>query len=104
MKMHNIVYCKHNPQDSRAFLYELPLNVSVSDGDKLCVQDRRGEHIVTVFGENWYEFDKATEIICVANGGYYPPAKVIGTVETKTIAVTQETVKKFGEEEAFIPF
>lgn len=95
MKMHNIVYCKHNPQDSRAFLYELPMNVSVSEGDKLCVQDRRGEHVVTAFGENWYESDKTTEIICVANGGYYPPAKVVGTVKTEKFTVTQDYIEKF---------
>lgn len=95
MKHHNLVYCKHHPEDSRAFLYELPLNVSVSDGDRLCVEDRRGEHIVTAFCGNWYSLEDFTEILCVANGGYYPPAKVIGTVGTKEFTVTQDYVEKF---------
>ena len=43
MKHHNLVYCKHHPEDSRAFLYELPANIQVTAGDKLCVEDRRGD-------------------------------------------------------------
>lgn len=104
MKHHNLVYCKHHSGDSRAYLYELPANVQVSRGDKLCVEDKRGEHIVTAFCDNWYSQDTFTEILCVANGGYYPPAKVVGRVETKTITVTQDVVHKYGEEEAFLPF
>ena len=104
MKHHNLVYCKHHPEDSRAFLYELPANVQVTAGDKLCVKDRRGEHIVTAFCDNWYSLDSFTEILCTANGGYYPPAKVIGTVEKRTITVSQEIVKNFDGEEMFMPF
>lgn len=104
MKYHNLVYCKHKDNDTRAFLYELPLDVSVDYYDKLCVKDKRGEHIVTAFSNNWISEDWLTELICTANGGYYPPAKVIGKVETEKIMVSREVVKKFGEEEAFIPF
>lgn len=99
MKHHNLVYCKHNPGDDRAFLYELPANVQVTSGDKLCVVDRRGEHIVTAFCDNWYSLDSFTEILCVANGGYYQPAKVIGTVEVEKVMLTRDVVKKFGEVE-----
>ena len=103
MKLHNLVYCKHHENDTRAYLYELPLGEAVKTGDKLCVEDRFGEHIIPAFCENFFADDRVTELVCVANGGYFPPAKVIGVVETKTITVSQEIVKKFGEEEV-MPF
>ena len=95
MKHLNLVYCKHHPEDNRAFLYELPASVQVSAGDRLCVEDRRGEHIVTAFCDNWYSLDSFAEILCTANGGYYPPAKVIGKVGTKEFTVTQDYIEKF---------
>lgn len=104
MKHHNLVYCKHHDDDPRAYLYELPLNEYASPGEKLCVEDRRGEHIATAFCENFLMSDSITEILCLANSGYYPPAKVVGRVENRTITVSQEIVKRFGGEEMFLPF
>jgi hypothetical protein len=101
MKYRNLIYCKHHEGDARAFLYELPLEKDVKTGEKLCVRDRRGEHIVTAYCENWLCSDKLTEILCVANGGYFPPAKVIGTVQTVTIR--QEIPAYFTVEEE-MPF
>lgn len=98
MKLHNLVYCKHTERDNRAFLYDLPLSASVKAGDKLCVKDRMGEHVVTAFCENFFADARVTEIICTANCGYYPPAKAIGA--TKTITITQECVEKFKWEES----
>ena len=85
MKYHNLVYCKHHASDARAYLYELPLDADVKTGDRLCVKDRHGEHIVTAHCENWLASAKMTEVLCVCNGGYYPPAQVIGRVNTVTI-------------------
>jgi len=104
MKLHNLIYVKHHDDDARAYLYELPLDETANTGDKLCVEDRRGEHIATAFCENFFADARVTKVICVANGGYYPPAKVIGTVEKRTITVSQEIVKKYGEEEEVLPF
>ena len=101
MKYYNLVYCKHNPKDSRAFLYQLPIDASVNPGDKLCVTDKRGEHIVTAFSGNWFSDEEFTKVLCEANSGYFPPAKVIGTVST--ITFTQDIVNKFEETEEF-PF
>lgn len=95
MKLHNLVYCKHHENDVRAYLYELPLGASAKTGDRLCVSDHRGEHVIPAFCENFFADDRVTEILCVANGGYYPPAKVIGTVGTKEFTVTQDYVEKF---------
>lgn len=100
MKYRNLVYCKHPNFTKRAYLYELPLDKDIRPGEKLCVKDRAGEHIVTAFCENWLCSDKLTEILCVANGGYYPPAKVIGTVQAVTIR--QEIPTYFSEED--VPF
>ena len=65
----------------------------IRPGDKLCVEDRAGEHIVTAFCENWLASDKITRVLCEANGGYFPPAKVVGVVNVVT--VRQEVVTKF---------
>ena len=53
MRYRNLVYCKHPNFTKRAYLYELPLDKDIRPGDKLCVEDRAGEHIVTAFCENW---------------------------------------------------
>lgn len=95
MKYHNLVYCKHPMYDRRAYLYELPIDMDVKVGDKLCVRDRRGEHIVTAQYENFLASERPAQMFCEANGGYYPPAKVIGTVSTVT--VKQDMVNKFPE-------
>lgn len=93
MKYRNLVYCKHPNFTKRAYLYELPLDKDIRPGDKLCVEDRAGEHIVTAFCENWLASDKITRVLCEANGGYFPPAKVVGVVGVVT--VRQEVVTKF---------
>ena len=68
MKYRNLVYCKHPNFTKRAYLYELPLDKDIRPGDKLCVEDRAGEHIVTAFCENWLASDKITRVLCEANG------------------------------------
>lgn len=95
MKYHNLVYCKHHASDARAYLYELPLDADVKTGDRLCVKDRHGEHIVTAHCENWLASAKMTEVLCVCNGGYYPPAQAIGRVNTVTIR--QDVTDYFNE-------
>lgn len=93
MKYHNLVYCKHHSDDRRAYLYELPLDKDVKQGDRLYVEDRRGSHAVTAFCENWLSSDKLTKVLCEANGGYFPPAQVVG--EVTTITVQQEYVSRY---------
>ena len=95
MKLHNLVYCKHDESHNRAYLYELPLNAEVKAGEKLCVEDRNGEHVIPAFSRNFFADSEVTEIICTANGGYYPPAKAIGKVKTHEFTVTQDCVEKF---------
>ena len=102
MKYHNLIYCKHPMYDRRAYLYELPLDMDVKVGDKLCVRDRRGEHIVTAQYDNFLASERHAQMFCEANGGYYPPAKVIGTVSTVT--VKQDMVQKFPEYEEEQPW
>ena len=97
MKYYNLVYCKHKPENDRCYLYQLPLDADVKVGDKLCIRDRHGEQIVTVHFGNFLASERSTEMFCVANGGYYPPAKVIGTV--RTVTITQDLVEKYREEE-----
>ena len=99
MKYRNLIYCKHHSEDRKAFLYELPLDKDVKEGDRLFVRDARGEHTVTAFCENWLVSDKMTKVLCEANGGYFPPARVIGTVDT--ITVLQDIVNAYGEENPF---
>lgn len=102
MKYRNLVYCKHKPEDRRAYLYELPVDADVKPNDRLCVIDSHGEQIVTAFCENWLASEKMTRTLCEANGGYFPPAQVIGTVDT--IRLTQEVVNKFdGSQDATWP-
>lgn len=93
MKYRNLIYGKHHAGDRRAYLYELPLDKDIRPGDKLCVEDKKGEHVVTAVCENWLASDKITRVLCEANGGYFPPAKVVGTVDIVT--VRQEVVTKF---------
>ena len=95
MKYFNLVYCKHHPEDRRAYLYQLPIDADVKVGDKLCVRDRKGEHIVTAHYENYFASEKSTKMMCEANGGYYPPANVIGTV--RTVTITQDLVEKYAD-------
>lgn len=97
MKYRNLIYCKHENFHQRAYLYELPVDEDVRPGDKLCVEDKRGEHVVTAFCENWLASDKMTKVLCEANGGYYPPAKVVGKI--KTVTVQQDVVEKFPVDE-----
>lgn len=97
MRYHNLVYAKHPNFTKRAYLYELPMDMSVMKGKRLCVRDRQGEHIVTAFCDNWVASEHMTKVLCEANGGYFPPAKVVGTVSTVT--VTQDVVEKFATEE-----
>lgn len=99
MKYYNLVYCKHHPEDNRAYLYSLPSDADVNCGDRLYVRDRRGEHIVSASSPNFYASEEFAEMLCTNNGGYFPPAKVVGTVNT--ITVTQDVVNTFEEE---IPF
>lgn len=103
MRYRNLIYCKHHDGDRRAYLYEMPLEMDVKPGEKLCVRDLRGEHVVTAFCENWLCSEHMTKVLCEANGGYFPPAEVVGTVSTVT--VTQEVVNKFKtdvEEEGYV--
>lgn len=95
MKYFNLVYCKHHPGDRRAYLYQLPMDADINTDDKLCVRDRKGEHIVTATSPNFFSSDKLTRTFCEANGGYYPPANVIGTV--RTVTVTQDLVEKYAD-------
>lgn len=93
MKYRNLVYCKHHDSDLRAYLYELPLDKDVRHGDRLYVEDRRGSHTVTAFCENWLCSENMTKVLCEANGGYFPPAQVVGKVTT--ITVQQEYVSRY---------
>ena len=93
MKYYNLVYAKHHETDRRAYLYQLPMDADINTGNRLCVQDKRGEHFVTATSPNFFASEKLTSILCVNNGGYYPPAPVIGTIDT--IKFTQEVVNKF---------
>lgn len=93
MKYHNLVYCKHHSDDRRAYLYELPLDKDVKQGGRLYVVDRRGCHTVTAFCENWLCSENMTKVLCEANGGYFPPAQVLG--EVTTITVQQEYVSRY---------
>ena len=95
MRYHNLVYCKHRLEDRRAYLYDAPLDLDVNNGDRLCVQDQRGEHIVTATSPNFFASERLTRELCVNNGGYYPPAKVVGTV--RTVTITQDMVEKFAD-------
>lgn len=97
MKYRNLVYCKHPNFDARAYLYELPIDVDVSEGDRLVVRDKRGLHNVTAFCDSWICTSKMTQILCEANGGYFPPARVVGTVSTVT--VQQDLINPFNNEE-----
>ena len=99
MKYRNLIYCKHSANDRRAYLYELPMDEDVQKDARLCVEDKRGEHIVTAFCANWVCTDGMTKTLCEANGGYYPPARVVGTVDT--ITIRQDVVNKFREEMPF---
>lgn len=101
MKYRNLVYIKHPEEIRRSYLYELPLDADIKGGEKLCVSDRRGEHIGVATSPNFYASETMTQTLCECNGGYYPPAKVIGKVEVVTIR--QEIVKPFTSEEE-IPF
>lgn len=95
MKYFNLVYCKHHPEDRRAYLYRLPLDADVKVGDRLCVHDRRGEHIVTAYYDNFLASERQTQMFCEANGGYYPPANVVGTV--RTVTIRQDMVDKYAD-------
>lgn len=97
MKYYNLVYVKHPEYDRRAYLFSLPMDRTVKTGDRLYVRDVRGEHIVTAFCDNWMCTEKMTKVLCEANGGYFPPARVIGTVNTVT--VMQDMVNTFEEGE-----
>ena len=99
MQYFNLVYAKHHETDSRAYLYELPLGMDVKPFDKLYVADKHGEHVVSVFADNFICTKGTTRTLCEANGGYFPPAKVIGTVDIVT--VRQEKITRFKEEFPF---
>lgn len=96
MKYYNLVYVKHHDTDRRAFLFSLPMDAEIKKGEKLYVRDRLGEHIVTAFRDSFICSEKSTETLCVANGGYFPPADVVGVVSSVTIR--QEVVNKFNGE------
>lgn len=96
MKYRNLVYIKHPEEKRRSFLYELPPDADINGGEKLLVRDKRGEHIGVATSPNFYATDELTKTLCECNGGYYPPAKVIGTV--RTVTVTQDLVEKYREE------
>lgn len=109
MKYYNLVYAKHHETDRRAYLFSLPLYKDVKKGDRIYVRDRHGDHVVKAFSENWYCSERMTEMFCTANGGYFPPATVVGTVDTVTIR--QDVVNTFDgatteikEEEKFEPW
>lgn len=98
MRYYNLVYAKHNESDRRAYLYSLPLDKDVKPFDRLYVRDKHGEHIVTAFNENFFSSKGLTRVLCEANGGYFPPAEVIGTVDT--ITVKQDLVQPFANYDA----
>lgn len=97
MKYRNLVYIKHPEEKRRSFLYELPLDADINGGEKLLVRDKRGEHIGVATSPNFYASDTLTETLCECNGGYFPPAKVVGIVST--ITVTQDVMNRYEEEE-----
>lgn len=101
MKYYNLVYAKHHDSDRRAYLYQLPADTDINCGNKLYVEDKRGEHIVTATSPNFFASEELTETLCVNNGGYFPPAKVVGTVDT--ITVTQEVVNRYDGGFAVMP-
>lgn len=109
MKYYNLVYAKHHETDRRAYLFSPPLDKDIHSGDRIYVRDKLGDHVVKAFGDNWYCSERMTETICKASGGYYPPASVVGTVDTVTIR--QDVVNTFEgetteikEEEAYEPW
>ena len=97
MKYRNLVYIKHPEEKRRSFLYELPPDADINGGEKLLVSDKRGEHIGVATSPNFYATDELTKTLCECNGGYFPPAKVVGFVST--ITVTQEVVTRYEKEE-----
>lgn len=102
MKYRNLVYIKHPEEKRRSFLYELPLDADINGGEKLLVSDKRGEHVGVATSPNFYASDAMTKTLCECNGGYFPPAKVVGTVSTVTIR--QDVVTRYEKEEDSCPF
>ena len=96
MKYHNLVYIKHPDEKRRSYLYELPLDADIKCGDRILVRDNHGEHIGEATSPNFYCSSTMTKTLCECNGGYYPPAKAIGKVNT--IMVYQDVVNTFEEE------
>lgn len=96
MKYYNLVYCKHHDTDRRAYLYSLPMDADIKGGEKLFVKDKKGEHLVTTTSPNFFSSADMTKRLCLNNGGYFPPAEVVGTVDIVT--VRQEIVNMFGGE------
>ena len=80
VKYYNLCFVKHNKKDRRAYLYQLPLSEEVNPGENLYVRDRHGDHTVTAFAESFLCSKKLTKVLCEANGGYFPPAEIIGRV------------------------
>lgn len=98
MKYYNLVFCKHHPEDRRAYVYQLPMEADVTAGQKLYVSDRQGEHTVTVYRDNFFCGATLAKAICEAMGGYFPPAEVVGTIGE--VVIRQEVVNRFpGKEE-----
>ena len=93
MRYFNLVYAKHYKSDRRAYLYSLPLEKEVDTGNRLYVRDRQGDHIVTATSPNFFCSEMMTKRFCENNGGYFPPAEVVGTVDT--ITVRQDIVNTF---------
>lgn len=102
MKYHNLVYIKHPEEKRRSYLYELPLDADINCGDRILVHDKRGEHIGEATSPNFFASDHLTKTLCECNGGYYPPAKAIGTVNTVT--VRQDVIERFEKEEEIFPW
>lgn len=95
-KYYNLVYAKHHSTDRRAYLYSLPMDSDLKGGEKLYVQDRGGKHIVSTTSPNFFASETMTKSLCENNGGYFPPAEVVGTVDVVT--VRQEMVNLFSGE------
>lgn len=93
MRYINLVYAKHHDTDRRAYLYELPLDQEAMKGDRLSVTDKHGSHFVTAFGDNFMVSPRTAKMLAEANGGYYPPAPVVGFVHT--INIRKEVTEYF---------
>lgn len=85
----NIVFVKHNGCN-QTYLFEVPANITLKEGEEVMVQTRNGETSGVCFCDSFELEGSPLMAVAKANGAKFPLCPVIGKFHLERFEVVQE--------------